>query len=790
MHIKEDLAELAARHGLSGAPAGLHTSEVQTDGTLKHLVGLALGAPGSTKYHEAAHGLMRELDNMGSTGREIKRVLHQLAGTQWMKKQLAERLQGEAAALEQLKNPEEAVAHMFEQYMADPKGFKLRPKAEGIFQKIKDWAMRVAAILRTDERGKLIMDAFARGDFADKWDKPGQLRRDVLEVGTGRPVVKAAADLTQGVRDTFAKVSSAGTTWLKDTGLPAFNAIADAMHTEVGSEEDQKLSYLQAVERTHGQLTNKVFAASHGADSATMDEARRWLQSDSAERKALEALSPAAQEVVKAWRSIAHDVRSRFERAGVPLHDLGDDYFPVVFDPAKIEADRSGFLQMLEQQGLDESAAVGAFNNIVHGDAAVAGDDMMLPAFKNARERVLSKDIPASALRPYLSEDLNSVMQSYVRQASKKLEFSKRFGARGELLDNALTAARQQGATDAEVAQARQIVDGMLGNGGAIDPRWQKINGWAIAAANVSLLSLSFLSSMIDPLGVALRSGDMKEAWAGYQRGFKDIKKWIKEDPSLFTDEDRLAMLFGTVTVADNSASAVSDVSGGAKKVNDALFKWNLVEGWTRSQRVQSTLGAFRFIEKHLGSSDETSQRYMRELNLKPSDVQRTADGAIIRDPDNEALTDAVHRYVDSTVLRPNRAMRPAWANDPHFAVLWHLKSFSYAFDKVFNERALHEASFKNYKPLCVLGAFAPVSMASYWLKLMMTGGGELPAYAKAWDAVDWLSVSLERSGYGGIKGMWVGAATDPMYSAGPVVNMVAKAVGGGAARPQAVDMD
>lgn len=776
VQIKDSLADLAGKLGLQGDPSGLHFSDAQADGTLKHLVGLALGAPGSTKYHEAAHGLMRELDNLGDTGREVKRVLHQLADTPWMRKQLAEKLKNEPNALEQLKDPEEAVAHMFEQYLADPENFALRPKAESIFQKIKDWIATVSGVLRNDQRGKLIMDAFANGQLADKFDSSGAMRRELLDVGTGKPIVKTAAELTQGLRDTAKRIGLDGHSWLKDTGVPALRSVAEALHTVAGEEEGNGLGFHQGLERTLGQWGNAINLALHGADAEALEKAGRFLQGGEVKG----GIDGKAKDVVDAWRKLAPQILRQYRKAGIDIGDLGPNYFPRVWDMTKIENDRTGFIDALRRAGVAQDVAETAANSILHGGDVSPDSDLRIPAFDSRKERVLPRDLPYAVIKNYLQEDAGATMQAYVRQAARRLEYAKRFGPNGEWLENAFSAAYQQGATKEEIAQAKQVVDGQLGNGGAIDPRWQKVNSWAIATANVSLLSLNFLNSLIDPLGLAIRSGNMDEAWAGFRDGFKDMKKWLKEDPALFTDADREAMLFGTVLAGDSATGSVSDVDGGAKKVNDALFKYNLVEGWTKTQRVLATQGAFKFIEAHLGKSGEQSQRFMRELNLTEKDVQRTKEGYIIRDPSNEKLTDAVHRYVDSCVLKPNRSMRPAWANDPHFAVLWHLKSFSYAFDKVFNNRAVYEAGQGNYAPMKVLATFMPVAMASYWMKLMVQGGGELPNFAKAWDTLDWIKVGMQRAGYAGRSGLWTDAVSDPVYAAGPVVNLTAKALGGG----------
>jgi hypothetical protein len=42
----------------------------------------------------------------------------------------------------------------------------------------------------------------------------------------------------------------------------------------------------------------------------------------------------------------------------------------------------------------------------------------------------------------------------------------------------------------------------------------------------------------------------------------------------------------------------------------------------------------------------------------------------------------ALGRFVDESIVRPNAAERPIWASDPHWAVVWQLKSFYYAYGK------------------------------------------------------------------------------------------------------------
>ena len=43
--------------------------------------------------------------------------------------------------------------------------------------------------------------------------------------------------------------------------------------------------------------------------------------------------------------------------------------------------------------------------------------------------------------------------------------------------------------------------------------------------------------------------------------------------------------------------------------------------------------------------------------------------------------------------MRPNSAERPGWASSPHFAIVWQLKSFFYAYGKNIIGGTLREAN-------------------------------------------------------------------------------------------------
>ena len=65
-----------------------------------------------------------------------------------------------------------------------------------------------------------------------------------------------------------------------------------------------------------------------------------------------------------------------------------------------------------------------------------------------------------------------------------------------------------------------------------------------------------------------------------------------------------------------------------------------------------------------------------------------------------------LNRFVDESILRPNAAHRPIWASDPNYALIFHLKSFMFAFHDRILRRAWRESEMGNIAPLLLLSAF------------------------------------------------------------------------------------
>ena len=90
---------------------------------------------------------------------------------------------------------------------------------------------------------------------------------------------------------------------------------------------------------------------------------------------------------------------------------------------------------------------------------------------------------------------------------------------------------------------------------------------------------------------------------------------------------------------------------------------------------------------KKAAAGDVRSLRYLKELGLTPEIVAKgfdiENDSMDLTTPEGEAVQNAILQFVDEAIIRPNAAQRPVWASDPHYMLIWQLKSFFYSFGQV-----------------------------------------------------------------------------------------------------------
>lgn len=749
--------------------------------TAKRVINIAMDAaqPLSVAAHEAMHDFFSMLT--GSKGdRLVKTTLLQAAEAPRVQMRLRELLKDEPAALKQLNSPEERLAYMYQFWQAGM--LKVGTSTEGVFGKLFKFIRDTLGVVTNDERAEAILTAFHKGELAD----PSAVGNKVLDMNM-HTIEEKAKQFSGPIGKAADAFYSSATDRLRATGLESFNKIADLFHKEPGHEEGAvtlldgsktTLGFLQKRQQQMNIYVNKLQTILDGTTEMQRNEARAELQS-------MAPKSPIAIKIRGLLDEMEDYMRSsgvKFKNQKGEYEDFGhvEDYFPRVWNDHYITQHRSEFMALMKADGVSDARAQGIYQALVGGvdSTDVAENEHHIgftPFNRSINPRTLDFITKANAAKyaPFQDTDIVHVMTTYINQAVHRGEYARYFGNDGEVLQKLVADGAREGATPDEIRtlnKAIRALEGTLGNN--IDPQMKKIFGGLIAYENMALLPFVLFSSLIDPFGLAVRSGDMKEAWNGFKEGITGIAKQIAR-----TDKGEAWEIAKTLGLVDeqNTLETMGSVFRGneankvLKKVNSVFFRWNGMEMWNQRMRVAGMMAAGRFIEKHMASNSEQSQRFMRELGIDdlPKDkIVRMENGALAVTPEqlrdagvkfrddaeanhvSQKLSDAVFRFVDGSIMRPNAAHRPIWGSDPHWAIVFHLKQFTYSFENTILKRVRTEFLHNNVKPALILATYVPFMMAIDATKAALLGGGN-----KAnWGIGDYIQNATATSGILGTK--------------------------------------
>lgn len=732
--------------------------------------------PMGTAYHEALHAFFHQLGK--NQVNEVSRVLMRAADTAAVRRQLERLLAGQPEALKQLSDPEERAAYMFQAWALGK--LTVGPETKGVLTRIADFFRRVLGMWSNDERALHIMEHFQRGDFAGLGNSPDAIRAAYLEPGRNR-ALDFAARLTKPLTEMGEALATAGGARLRDTGIPALRELADLIKA-TGRDGTGDAGFIPAARIERTRTMNRLGDALRPYSKAQINAALEAMQSGS------KPADVGAKVVRRVVLNELRRLRDYMVDAGVNnVGDLGEDYFPRVYDIDYLSRHQKEFVTVLERHG--HANARNILNKIIAADGSEFTSERPMPGMQHLKVRALA-DVPDAELAPFMSKDLFSIMNSYVTQATRRAEWARRLGDEGERLGELLEQAQKQGASEADLDAARKYtmaVDGTLGDD--LNPTARRLMGDMIVYQNVRLLPLAIFSSVIDPVGVVVRGGEVRDAWNTFKRGIREIPKNFKRAPG----RDSMTELAETLGVIDNAALVHSlgalysqgMVGETGRKINDTFFRYNLMEQFNTSMRVGATEAALKFIAKHAdGTADRHSARWMAELGLKASDVQLDADGRPklfeaqgLSMEQAARLRTAVNRWVDGAVLRPDAADKPLWMSDPHFMLVSHLKQFVYSFHETILKRIAHEVEHGNYRPVMAMASYVPIMIASDLVKGMIQGGGQQPEWKDDWTAGDYVWSGVQRAGLLGVGQFGADAFQHAGGLAGPTAEQLVDAL-------------
>lgn len=763
---------------------------------LNRTIEINVGADGSydtsTVHHEAMHDFFEMLRQGEHRYRpevaKVRRALQAWAHDDQVMRTLAKHYQGTPAWAHISRTDEvgmhERIAYGYQLWVEGK--LNLEPKADlgvvgNFFRDLFRWFASLIGVHFGPERAQEVFAAFAEGRFADETANGGLKMTEWVRANP-QFVPTAAEKAGKAMGGLAEKLVSSASTRMRATGLPAAIKLADLFHQDVG-REGQGLGFLQERAMQTGVWTAKLNDILKDTTAQQRAVALRNLQSMRHPKSTLEHNIRALLEEMHAYLQEAGVKRQiGTDEYGKPVWgDMGKvtNYFPRYWDSAAIRANPKKFAEALEPF-MGEIAARTAADKIALSDGMtdLADNDQQIgftPGAESVNRRVFDfiNVKNAHEFVEFQIQDLTAVLTSYVNKAVHRAEYARRFGNGGEKLTEILQDLFREGATQEDLETIMKGTAAMTGVLGAneINRTWAGIQGNIIAIENLALLPLSLFASLIDPLGIAIRTGSFKDAWEGFKRGMEQLRKDLTSKVTgAKQEETELELLVRDLGVLDENSmmNAYGDaysgnyMSRGLKKLNEIFFRWNGMEGWNKAMRVQATIAGSQFILKHLRTvNDEKadakakaeSKRYLDEMGLKAEDLKKVETKAVsltrrqlhAGDPAVEViwatnnreellkskeddttyrLRRALFKFVDSAVLRPNAAHRPIWGSDPRFALIFHLKQFTHSFQEVIMKRVWHEWKQGNTKPAQVALTYIPFMAAADAAKAMLLGKG------------------------------------------------------------------
>lgn len=369
-------------------------------------------------------------------------------------------------------------------------------------------------------------------------------------------------------------------------------------------------------------------------------------------------------------------------------------YFPRMYDVEQVEMRRNELRDIYVQHaGLDERTADGIIDNIIASGGSpdfnlLVDNKVISPAFAGQEQRVLQGDKLNSALHDsgFLHENNLDIIQNYIASSTKYAEFARINGGKDgtrliELVD--------QLPTQGDKERARQIIEGYMGRIGLhSDPHIVRGMSWVMVFQSYVTLAFAAVASIVDLAGPILRARNFGEAKIAFGAVVDTLRN--------YGDKKERARLIGLLheRLTHQALKEAYGMSLGDSRTHkwlDRLFRWNQQERLTNfSRTISLTIGEEFLVSnaRKAKAGDSRAKRYLKELNVTAEDVLAWDGEGRPLSPDRVSRTtnnvqEALYQFIDESVLRPNASQRPLWANHPMFMLLWHLKSFFWAYGKV-----------------------------------------------------------------------------------------------------------
>ena len=780
--------------------------------------------------HEAFHAFFQRLGQLDQ-GREVYNRLLKASRAPHIKAQLRKLLANQPDALAQLRDPEERLAYMFQFYSEG----KLTLQGP-IKQKFKKWAENLARIVgyvSAQDQAERIFSAFNSGLLKTDEQIMAMMRQNKA---TG--LTKAINEILNPTKAALLAVLTSATDRLRATNNQSLRQIADLFW------KDPKAGGKPAFITLRGQRETQFmnwFNDVLDEETANMTEAEREdyllqvLDDLQSQRDTTNRTVRRLRNTMKHMYFYLADTDSTAEGDQGPnsvrqlvgidpdtgeqiweaIRYEGERYFPRIWDLATLEANWAEFVQAVQDEGGPGPEALENFRA-----ALKAGDGMHemgrdTPTFDAAMRSINSRtfdfinEANAHKFAKYQQKDLSAILTTYARQAAHRGEATRQFGYKNQVLEELLKDAKAEGATQKELEMADKAIRALHGTLGSenMTPMKRGLMLTAMTVVNFAVLPLALFSSLVDPMGVMVRTGEFKDAVSTFKTSVKTMMEDIKattgkgSPDALHAERVKLARMLGIIE-QEQVLSVIGDsyhgmfMGSGLKKWNERFFKAIGLDSWTKGTRIGAMVAVMDYMKDNHDNAE-----FLAEVGLEAGDIVVDSEGKVEIRPSElgsekaRRVQAAIYRMVDEAILRPTAGQRPIYMSDMRLMLLGHLKQFTFSFHNTIIKQVAknvsneldQQAYFKAVGQLTPLLMYVPFMMAADVLRSIV-GGRIDDDDREPWE---YMADSIQRSGVLGVGTFALDAADDFAYSGVPINTMLGPVVHkGGRLIESALDPD
>jgi hypothetical protein len=677
-------------------------------------------------------------------------------------------------------NAEEAAAYGFQVFLHDPGALQVGKKVEGIFNKFLEYLQKLVGYVTYEKRAQAIMNDLASGKRSERGVSVLQENPNIEKsmLSRSQDFVREAGS---GLNKLYDAVLSSSYSVLEGSGNPAMAQIARLGYNATGEKGE---GYIQRQRHMTAKWSNRMKEALHALDAEDLNQLNKAMILG-------EELSGKLKEPQKRLRKILAEVHQYQVDAGVEL-GFQENYYPMIWNNEKVAADYDGFVAMLNKYPVEMELSMRTADDIAQSIAAFDERGHEFQGIFNTDGEPVADSSKRKALDfienedrlPYMEDDLITTMANYLNQSVRHAEYVRAFGPNGSRLKGLMgevTNTYKGTQVDRKVTQ--DYIDGIMGNKEVGMSRELKdLYGAMTVYQNVRLLPLSVFSSLVDPLGIAVRTNNMGAVFDTFAYSIRNLFTDFRNQETYqrgweekYAEDIGTIDMSGTVKAINNIFTGVT-LRGKTQEINDGFFKFNLLNGWVKNNHIGATKAAELFLRRSAEGmfGDERGTEDLTEVGLKKEDIvydeklgrirtfsyemlgyEDVAQMELQADPDDivaakanaERIQNAIHKIVRQSMIQPSSADMPRLLSNPYLAPITHLKTFVFGFNATILQRLLYEAKRGNYNPIYYAAAYVPGMIAADFIKGFAGNGGEEPEWKKNWGVGDYLGYGVERSG-------------------------------------------